>query len=491
MSASVNSSNKYDSLIEIWKSLPSSYGESPLEAHFVTPMLNLLGVKLHEQAKDPLLGAGAGLKPDYLIWPSGVNASHLSSNSPNIPPILVIEDKKRDSTLANVSDADFVDKCKEHNDYLNATQGGTGSNGLKQYLDASNPNIDKNKLASYGLAFNGDFFQLWRRVDGLIFPLTPIQRMTEKTIPELMKQLEYVLKNPQPALVTAVWNRKGGVAKTTNTLNIGSTLALKGKKVLFIDLDTQTDLTRSFKINSDQYPTYLIQCIRDIHANKIQDAFNLAQKNIFSRKLRNTNGEFFSIDILPSNPKELELFRDPQGNTKSSTSIDTSQIQKAEILSKLINFFKAHYDYIFIDASPAKDPLMYAMLFSIDTMLIPTDYSKKTLFHAVALYQKDIPLLRQKRTEKELLGIKPWNLGLVFSNCPGDAGAQLEKCIQTELSGYEFQGIQRKTRLKIYAQTKIAEFQHLPVVCWSNSQITKLYEELVQEVFLGHNFINH
>jgi len=228
----ITSFNKYDSLIKIWKSLPSPCNEAFLEGNFVTPMLNFLGVTLYEQAKDPLLGAGAGLKPDYLIWPSGVDASNLTSNPPNVPPILVIEDKKRDGNLTNVSDDDFVNRCQVHPDYLSAIQGGTTDNGLKQYLNSSNLNIDVNRLASYGLAFNGDFFQLWRRVDGLIFPLTPIQRMNATTIPKLMKQLEYVLQNPQPALVTAVWNRKGGVAKTTNTLNIGSTLALKGKKVL-------------------------------------------------------------------------------------------------------------------------------------------------------------------------------------------------------------------------------------------------------------------
>jgi hypothetical protein len=327
----ITSFNKYDSLIKIWKSLPSPCNEAFLEGNFVTPMLNFLGVTLYEQAKDPLLGAGAGLKPDYLIWPSGVDASNLTSNPPNVPPILVIEDKKRDGNLTNVSDDDFVNRCQVHPDYLSAIQGGTTDNGLKQYLNSSNLNIDVNRLASYGLAFNGDFFQLWRRVDGLIFPLTPIQRMNATTIPKLMKQLEYVLQNPQPALVTAVWNRKGGVAKTTNTLNIGSTLALKGKKFLFIDLDTQTDLTHSFVKDLKQIQPYLIQCLKDIYANKMEDALKLATKNIVSRSLKNTNGEVFLISILPSKQKELEQFKDPQDQTTSTSTLDIYQVQKIKL----------------------------------------------------------------------------------------------------------------------------------------------------------------
>ena len=117
---SVTSSNKYDSLIKIWKDLPSPYGEAPLESNFVTPMLNLLGITLREKVQNPSLGVGAGLRPDYLIWPSGVDASDLTGNPPNVPPILVIEDKARDGNLTNVSDDDFVNRCQVHPDYLSA-----------------------------------------------------------------------------------------------------------------------------------------------------------------------------------------------------------------------------------------------------------------------------------------------------------------------------------------------------------------------------------
>ncbi|MEB3161569.1 MAG: AAA family ATPase [Synechocystis sp.] len=487
------SSGKYDHLIEIWKSLPPSFPAASLEGNFINPMLQALGVKITEFVQGKSLGVGAGLIPDYLVWQNGINASNLSNNPPNIPPILVIEDKLRVPHLATASDSSFIQQCENSVDYLSAIQGNGASNGLKQYLDVSNLKIDRNMLASYGLVLNGDFFQLWRRVDGLIFPLTPIQRIKPETIPELMKQLEYVLKNPQPALVTAVWNRKGGVGKTTNTLNIGATLALKGKRVLLLDWDTQTDLTMAFKIDSETYHYYLTECLKNIYKDEYEVAYKIAKSNIKTARFKNTNGEKFTIDILPSNRNELYEIRDSSGSNKdkSQTSFGVGKSQKIKCLQKLISLLSDDYDYVFIDSSPASDVLSISTLLSIDTILISTDYSKKTLFHAVNLYQHEIPqIFRANNLRQSTLGYRPWNLGLLFSNCPGDAGSSLEKCIQEELDSRGFIGNQCKTRLKIYAQTKIAEFKHLPVVCWSKSPITQLYAELVDEVFLSHNFIN-
>ncbi len=82
-------------------------------------------------------------------------------------------------------------------------------------------------------------------------------------------------------------------------------------------------------------------------------------------------------------------------------------------------------------------------------------------------------------------------MGVVFSNCPPNNVSSLEQCIQKELNSKNFKGKQYNTRLKIYAQTKLAEYKQMPVVCWSKSPITKLYHELADEIFLTHNFIDY
>jgi chromosome partitioning protein len=465
----------YDNIIQIWKSLPNDYSEQNLELNFIQPLLLSLNLEI-SQILNIHLGIGSGLKPDRLIYPNL-----------DKPPALVIEIKKRVSSLATVDDQYFIDECQKHLLYRNAVgyKDSPGENGIKQYLNKSNNNIDPNRLASYGLVFNGDFFQLWRRVDGLILPLTPIQRMTESTIPELMEQLEYCLYGKPKALVTAIWNRKGGVAKTTNTLNLASVLALEGKKVLLLDLDTQNDLTRALNLEPNNYSDYLETCLTKIHADYLDDAKNILYNTIQTRNYLTTDKKIFSLSILPGEQKSQEKFK------TDATKYDRRE--KIQLFQKMITLFTQDYDYIFIDVSPASDPLTIATLLSCDTFLIPSDYSKKTLHHAVDLYQKDALTIRQNRVKQNHLHIGPWNLGIVFSNCPPGVASdsQLEKCIQQELKNKGFAGYQCQTRLAIYAQTKLAEYKHLPVICWQNSPITKLYKQLADEIFLGHHFIDN
>ena len=54
-------------------------------------------------------------------------------------------------------------------------------------------------------------------------------------------------------MVVAFINQKGGVAKTTSTLHLGAYLARKGKKVLLMDLDPQTDLSKGLGVYESEY----------------------------------------------------------------------------------------------------------------------------------------------------------------------------------------------------------------------------------------------
>ncbi|MBR8836919.1 MAG: ParA family protein [Stigonema ocellatum SAG 48.90 = DSM 106950] len=211
-------------------------------------------------------------------------------------------------------------------------------------------------------------------------------------------------------------------------------------------------------------------------ARNILDA--VIQKPQFST----SDHKSYSLHILPGEELSLDKFRDRD---------DFDDYTRVLLFQQLLDQVMEKYDYIFVDVAPTNEILTQCVLNSCDTILTPVDYSKKSLHHAVYVYQEIVPKTRRVRTQKSLLRIGPWNLGLVFSNCPLDTGILLENRIQKELNDLIFTGKQCKTRLKAYAQTKIAEFERVPVICWQNSPITKLYSDLANEVFLTHNFVDH
>lgn len=450
-----------------WQSLPSDYLEADLGINLMPLIWNAIGLNF-DQIKAGNLGAGIGLKPDYLIY-----------NKLNEPPRIVVEIKKRTQLFYDAQEQGFSDFCQQQKLYKDAIgYNSAGNNGIKQYLD--NTKVPLDYLAAYGWVFNGDFFQVWRRVDGLVFPLTPVLKVTAANFPKLLDQLEYCL-TPQRALVTAIWNQKGGVAKTTNTINLGAALATEGKKVLLIDLDPQTDLTRGLKARIT-VKDCLHKCIDKLQLKDYKSAKDILICAVQVRNFKTTDSQHFSLSVLPVDENESKNFREK--------SKDFPDLLKRSFIEKMIKLLSDDYDYVFIDASPTIDVLSVGMLASCDTVLIPVDFDKKSLHHAAGV-DKFIPRLRNARVEKGEFPVAPWNLGLVFSNCPAEKGNILQNYINETIKELKFTGKPYKTELKIYAQTKVAEFSQVPVICWHKSPITKLYKNLAQEVFLQHNFIDN
>jgi len=139
--------------------------------------------------------------------------------------------------------------------------------------------------------------------------------------------------------IFAISNHKGGVGKTTSTVNIGAGFALKGKKVLLIDLDPQANLTQSLGIKNPEISIY----------------DNLrGEKNIIPIEVKK------NLYVLPSSldlsAAEIELNAEPG---------------REYILRDIISKIKDRFDYILIDCPPSLGLLTINALTASNHVIIP------------------------------------------------------------------------------------------------------------------------
>ena len=76
-----------------------------------------------------------------------------------------------------------------------------------------------------------------------------------------MKHAEWVEPRNHRARILAVANQKGGVGKTTTTINLGAAIAELGKKVLIVDLDPQANATTGLGVTSRDLPASIYQVL--------------------------------------------------------------------------------------------------------------------------------------------------------------------------------------------------------------------------------------
>ena len=144
--------------------------------------------------------------------------------------------------------------------------------------------------------------------------------------------------------VIAIANQKGGVGKTTSTINLSASMAMKGMKILVVDCDPQGNATSGLGIDKRTVENSIYELIID--ACEIKEC-------IMPSAVKNLDVISSSVDLAGA---EIELI----GNS-----------DKDFILKNKIQEIQNNYDYIFIDCPPALNTLTVNALTTADSVLVP------------------------------------------------------------------------------------------------------------------------
>jgi chromosome partitioning protein len=173
--------------------------------------------------------------------------------------------------------------------------------------------------------------------------------------------------------IISLINNKGGVGKTTSTLNIGKAISLKGKKVLLVDIDPQGNLTDAF-INIDT----LKYTIKDLLEGSVSDINEVLLKNVAD-----------NIDLIPSN------------NLLNGTEESIlNKVARETILKRILEPIKNNYDYILIDCPPSLNLLVLNSLTASTEAIIPI----ATEYHALTGTNTIINTIGTIKEFKKMLG---------------------------------------------------------------------------------------
>lgn len=210
-------------------------------------------------------------------------------------------------------------------------------------------------------------------------------------------------------------NQKGGVGKTTTTLEIAATLTKKRKKVLVIDFDGQINITKYLNINFEGL-------IRGGGIPTIRDIMLELQRVLIQQKTEETKEEELEeIErfILSAVQKNAEGIFAISGDRKlSKADGDFLEYIDLNVFDTLLSLFEDDYDYILIDTSPARSCLLTMGYTACDFCIAVAD-SDPEAKSGVGQLITDIDILKSmNKTDIKLLGI-------IF-NRNEDANVQIE-----------------------------------------------------------------
>ena len=255
--------------------------------------------------------------------------------------------------------------------------------------------------------------------------------------------------------VIAIANQKGGVGKTTTTVNLGIGLARKGKRVVLIDADPQGSMTVSLGIDEPDKIEYSL-------ANVLMDVVN--EEEIDYAKIILKHEE--NIDFIPAN-------RELAGLEVSMVNVMSREL----VMKRFISNIKENYDYILIDCMPSLGMITINALVCANSVLIPVQASYLPVKGLQQLIKTISRVRRQINPELKIEGMVMTMVDM-RSNYTKDILEALESTYGETIGIFD-----SRIPMSVRAAETSAEGKSI-YIHDPRGKVAKSYEELTEEVLV-------
>ena len=250
-----------------------------------------------------------------------------------------------------------------------------------------------------------------------------------------------------PAKIISMVNQKGGVGKTTSTINLGASLVEQGRKVLLVDLDPQGALSAGLGVSHDEDQVTVYDLLFD---------------NTASIHAAIKHSKVSGLDLVPAN---IDL---------SAAEIQlVNEVGREHTLARALRPVRGEYDYIFIDCGPSLGLLTVNALAASQGVIIPMEGEYYSL-RGLALLTDTVEKVRDRiNFDLDIVGI----LVTMFDRRTTHAREVMDRVVEV-FGDRVFDTV--ITRTVRFPETSVAGE---PITTWApNSQGADQYRSLALEV---------